>query len=49
MVVSASTQKEEPGESGGGLDELTFVPPIKLAVKLVSSKMWISMGLHKWV
>lgn len=41
MVASALTQKEELGESGGRLDELTSVPHIKLVVKLVSKEMWI--------
>ena len=40
MVASASTQKEEPGKPGGGLDELTFMPTAKFVVELVPNKMW---------
>ena len=35
MVVSASSQKKEPGKPGGELDELIFVSTAKLVVEIL--------------
>lgn len=39
MLTVASTWKEEPGEPGVGLDELTFVSIVKLVVGFLPDKM----------